>query len=121
MSRAKEFSLALPTRSALVCDYAARNLRLRGESASQMLAGVSADPFCQQHGHYADLHEHINKWLTRNAMKQHLVRIRAAIGYGFREARLNMDPARVLIAENIAGNEVRYRLQASVEWRHIEF
>jgi len=118
--RGREFSLALSTRPLLLFDYLGRHMRL-GQSASHIVAGISADPFCQQHGYHADLHENINKKLSRNAIKQQIVRLRAALRSVFREADLNIDPDRVLIAEEIAGNEVRYRLKATIEWRHLEF
>jgi hypothetical protein len=120
LHRGKAFSLGLSTRPLLLFDYLARHMCLP-QSASQIVAGISVDPFCQQHGYHADLHENINKKLSRNAIKQQVVRLRAALRSAFRDAGLNIDPDRVLTAEEIAGNEVRYRLKASVEWQHIEF
>lgn len=118
--RARLHSFAVSTRPLLLFDYLARHMCLP-QSASQIVAGISVDPFCQQHGYHADLHENINKKLSRNAIKQQIVRLRAALRGAFRDAGLNIDPDRVLTAEEIAGNEVRYRLKASVEWQHIEF
>ena len=120
MHRRGAFPLALSTRPLLLFDDLARHMRL-GQSASHIVAGVSADPFSQEHGMYADIHEDLNKTLSRNAIKQQLVRVRAALQSVFREAGLNIRPDRVLTAEYIAGNEVRYRLQALVEWQHMEF
>lgn len=118
--RGREFSLALSTRPLLLFDYFARHKRL-SQSASQIVAGMSVDPFCQEHGMHADIHEDLNKTLSRNAIKQQLVRMRAALQSASREAGLNIRPDRILTTEYIAGNEVRYRLQASVEWLHMEF
>jgi len=118
--RTRMSSLAVSTRPLLLFDYLARHMRLP-QSASQIVAGISVDPFCQEHGRYADIHEVLNKKLSRNAIKQQIVRLRAALQSAFRSAGLNIDPDRVLTAEKIAGTEVRYGLRASVEWRHMEF
>ena len=45
-------------------------------------------------------------------------RIRAALQLAFREAGLELDPQRVLVSERTVGNEVGYRLRATVEWVH---
>lgn len=118
--RGRQFSLMLSTRLLLLFDYLARHRHL-GQSVSQIAAGLSVDPFSQEHGAHANAHETLSKDLSRTAMKQQLFRLRGALQVTFHEAGLNLDVNRVLVAEQTEGNEVLYRLKISVDWEHREF
>jgi hypothetical protein len=117
--RARRFLVSLSTSLLLLFDYLARH-RHTGQSASQIAAGLSADPFCQEHGAYAGAHGFLSKNLSRTAVKQQIIRLRAALASAFREARLGIDVNRVLTSEETDGNEVRYRLRASIDFEHFE-
>jgi hypothetical protein len=120
MHRRKAFSVPLSTRLLLLFDYLARHKGMP-QSASLIAAGLSVDPFSQEHGFYANAEETLSKDLSRTAVKQQIVRLRAALRSAFRKAGLNIDPSRVVISTETEMNEVRYRLKAAVEWRHLEF
>jgi hypothetical protein len=119
LHRAEAFSLRLSIGLMLLFDYLARHRHI-GQSASLIAAGLNVDPFFQEHGTYANAHEFLSKGLSRTAVKQQIVRLRAALVSVFREAGLNLDVNRVLISEETEGNEVRYRLKISVTWEHFE-
>ena len=85
-----------------------------------MAAGLSADPFTQQHGAYARATSNLAKRMSRTAVKQQIMRLRAGLQQAFRKAGLSLDPDRVLLSEPTTTNEVRYRLKASVIWEHRE-
>jgi len=117
LHRAKKFPLPLSLRLMLLFDYLSRN-RYTSQSASHIAAGLSVDPFSQEHGAYANAREALSKNLSRTAVKQQISRLRAALRTAFRRAGLSINPNRVLIAEETEGNEVRYRLKISVDWEH---
>jgi hypothetical protein len=104
----------------LLFDYLARHRHV-GQSASLIAGGLNVDPFTLEHGAHANAQEFLAKSLTRTAVKQQILRLRAALGAAFRKAGLNLDPERVLVAEPTEGNEVRYRLKISVTWEHLEY
>jgi hypothetical protein len=120
MHRTRVFSVPLSTRLMLLFDYLARHRRMP-QSASQIAAGLSVDPFCQEHGAYANAQETLSKDVSRTALKQQIMRLRAALRSAFRQAGLGIDPDRVLISEATEGNEVLYRLKIAVEWLHMEY
>jgi hypothetical protein len=115
----KKFSVPLSTRLLLVFDYLARHQRLP-QSASQIAAGMRLDPFCLRHGANATASRTLSKRVSRTAVKQQIVRLRAALTSAFREAGMSLDPERVVVSEETAANEVRYFLKAVVEWEHVE-
>lgn len=115
----KRFSVPLSTRLLLVFDYLARHQRMP-QSASQIAAGMRLDPFCLKHGTNATASRSLSKRVSRTAVKQQIVRLRAALASAFAEAGLSLDPERVLVSEETSVNEVRYFLKAAVEWEHVE-
>jgi hypothetical protein len=115
----KRVSVPLSTRLLLVFDYLARHQRLP-QSASQIAAGMRLDPFCLKHGTNAAANRSLSKRVSRTAVKQQIVRLRAALTSAFAEAGLSLDPGRVVVSEETAVNEVRYFLKAAVEWEHVE-
>jgi hypothetical protein len=119
LHRTKRISLPLSLRLMLVFDYLGRCRHL-GQNAGQIAAGLSIDPFTRRHGAYAGARLTLSRKVSRRAVKQQIIRLRAALRQAFQKAGLSFDPRRVLISEESATNEVRYRLKASVNWEHLE-
>lgn len=114
----REFPLALPLSLRILLDYLARHRRL-AQSAAQIEAGVRADDFCVKHGANAKTARRLTRKISQSAVKEYVKRIRRALQGAFTESGLNLDPFKVLVSEATEGNEVRYRLRASVEWIHL--
>src|SRR5262249_19643476 len=72
LHRRKTFSLPLSCRLMLLFDYLARH-RV-GQSASLIAAGLNVDPFCQEHGGYANARKFLSRRLSRTAVKQQIMR-----------------------------------------------
>src|SRR5262249_37088827 len=94
----KETAVRLSTRLLLLFDYLARHRRL-GQSSSMIAAGLSVDPFTQAHGGHANALRTLTKNFSRAAIKQQIMRLRAALRIAFRDVGLNLDPTRVLVSE----------------------
>ena len=119
LHRTREIPVPLSLRLMLLFDYLARHKHL-GQHAGQIAAGFTVDLFTRQHGAYAGAKGSLSKRVSRTAVKQQIMRLRAGLRWAFRKAGLSLDPTRVLISEPTAANEVRYRLRASVSWIHTE-
>jgi hypothetical protein len=117
LHRTREIPAPLSLCLMLLFDYLARHRHL-GQNASQIAAGFTMDPFTRQHGAYARATASLAKKMSRTAVKQQIMRLRAGLGQALRKAGLNLDPNRVLLSEPTITNEVRYRLKASVIWEH---
>lgn len=117
LNRQKQIPVPLSLRLMLLFDYLARHKTL-GQNAGQIAAGMSADAFTQEHGAYAKSKLSLSRRVSRTAVKQQIMRLRAALRLGFRQAGLSLEPARVLASEQTTTNEIRYRLRASVLWKH---
>ena len=115
--RTKRISVPLSLRQMLLFDYLARHQHL-AQCAAHIAAHLSVDPFTRQHGAYAGARASLSKKVTRTAVREQIMRLRAGLRYAFREAGLNLNPGRVLISEQTTINEVRYRLKVSVSWEH---
>jgi len=120
MHRTKQVSLPLSSRLMLLFDYLARHRRL-AQCAAQIAAGLSADPFSRRQGAYAKEGPTTSKGLSRTAVKQQIMRLRAGLQTAFRQAGLRLNSGRVLMADRTVTNEVRYRLKAVVEWQHTRY
>jgi hypothetical protein len=118
--RRRETTVPLSLRLMLLFDYLARHKSL-GQSAGQIAAGLSADPFTRQHGAYAGAKARLKKTVSRTSVKQQVMRLRTGLRRALRKAGLNLDPKRILISEMTVVNEVRYRLKAVVQREHQEF
>jgi len=118
--RAREISVPLSSRLMILFDYLARHRHL-GQCAEHIAAGLTVDPFSRRHGAYAKTSLKLNKGVSRTAVKQQVMRLRAGLRRAFRKAGLSLDPRRVLVSETTTTNETRYRLRASVSWEHLEF
>jgi len=117
LHRTRTISVPLSLRLMLLFDYLARHKQL-GQSASQIAAGLSTDPFTRQHGAYAHASSILVKRMSRTAIKQQIMRLRLGLQQAFRKAGLSLDANRVLRSEPTTTNEVRYLLRASVIWEH---
>jgi hypothetical protein len=117
--RNRRISLPLSLRLMLIFDYLARHQHL-GQCAAQIAVGLSGDPFAKRHGAYATSKRTVRRRIARTAVKQQIIRLRAALRIAFREAGLNLNPNRVVIAEKTVTNEVRYCLKACVSWEHFQ-
>jgi hypothetical protein len=119
LHRRRQFPIPLSLRLMLLFDYLARHKPL-GQSAGQIAAGLNIDPFVRAHGGYANANPSLSRHMSRTALKQQIMRLRAGLRHAFHESGLNFDPGRVLISKKTTMNEVRYQLQASVIWQHSE-
>ena len=109
----------LPTTLLILFDFLARHSRMP-QSASQIAAAMSADPFCCRHGANAPRNTGLARKVSRTSVKEFVKRIRKALDQAFREANLNADALTVLRSESTVSNEVAYRLKATFEWTHLD-
>lgn len=113
------FPLRLSLALRMLVDYLAKHSHFP-QSASQIEAGVRADPFYMKHGTNAMLHNGLKRRISRSAIKEYIKRLRLAFEVAFRDAGLNLDPRQVIASEATVMNDVGYRLKASPEWFHID-
>lgn len=118
--RQQKICLPFGYRTSLLFDYLARHKRF-AQSATQIAAGMSIDPFIRRHGAYAGAKKRLNNSVSRTTIKTQIMRLRTGLQWGFRQAKLNLDAFHVLISEETTVNEVRYQLKASVSWEHSEY
>jgi hypothetical protein len=110
-------TIKLSTATKIIIDYLARN-RVP-QNASQIEAGIRADPFYRKHGHNGTTSKIQTRKICRSLVRVYVERFRKALGTAFADAGIALDPRSVLISEPTDGNEVLYRLKASIRWRHI--
>ncbi len=115
----REYSLNFPLALRILFDYLARH-RWLPQSSVQIEAGIRRDAFCLRHGANARTSHKQTRRISRSTVKEYVKRIRQALSIAFGEAGLNIDPAQVLTSEPRIGNEVAYRLKATVEWMHLQ-
>lgn len=116
--RSHECELALPLSLRILFDYLARNRRLP-QSAAQVVAGIQNDAFSFRHGANAKARGRLTRKFCHSSIKEYVKRLRRALRAAFVNAGLRFDPSAALISERTEGNEVRYRLRATVEWVHV--
>lgn len=116
--RSRQIVLRLPRSLLLLFDYLARNHHFP-QSASQIVAGLRTDPFYVKHASNVRTGTKQTRRFSHGAIKEYIKRLRRALQIAFDEAGLKLDPYSVLISEPTEGNEVRYRLRATVEWIHV--
>lgn len=114
-----EIVLKLPRSLLLLFEYMAQNRRFP-QNAAQIVAGLRADPFFTRHGANARTGTKLTRRFSYSGVKEYIKRLRRALQIAFDEAGLKVDPFAVLVSEPTEGNEVRYRLRATVEWIHID-
>lgn len=118
--RTKRIPLPLSLRQLLLFDYLARHQCLT-QCAAHIATGLNCDPFTRRHGAHCGANARLNKKVSRTAIREQIMRLRAGLRLTFRKAGLSLDPCRVLISEETTTNEVRYRLKASVNWEHWKY
>src|ERR1035437_6230643 len=118
-NRGHEYQLRLSLAQRLLFDFLARHSRL-AQSARQIELGIRADAFCQHHAKNANGRTVLIRRIPRSAVRVHIQRIHRALSLVFQEAGVGIDPLKVLIAQDTAGNETLYRLKATCGWTHID-
>jgi hypothetical protein len=118
-NRGHEYQLRLSLAQRLLFDFLARHSRL-AQSARQIELGIRADGFCQHHAKNANGRTVLIRRIPRSAVRVHIQRIHRALSFAFQEAGIGIDPRKVLIAQNTAGNETLYRLKSICSWTHID-
>jgi hypothetical protein len=117
--RTLEIVVPLPLTLRLLFDFLARHSHLP-QSASQIAGAMHADPFYRNHGACVRTGASLTRKISRSGVKEFIKRIRQALEHTFREANLAVDPRTVVVSEQTVGNEVGYRLKATVEWIHVD-
>ena len=117
--RGREYLLPLSLALRILFDYLARHRRLP-QNAVQIVSGMRVDAFYTRHGANAQAGVRQTRRFGRSAVKEYIARLRRALEVTFREAGARPDPFAVLVSEPTEGNEVRYRLRATVEWVHVD-
>jgi hypothetical protein len=117
MYRWQEFPLHVSPTGLLIVDLLCRYRRTL-LTAARVEQIMLTDPFYTRHG--ANGHGVCGNVALphRTSIRVHIRRIREQMAKTFIEARLNLDPVKVLIAETTDSNIVVYRLKASVEFMH---
>jgi hypothetical protein len=116
--RAREFVVPLSTTLRLLFDFLARHTHLP-QSATQIAAAMSTDPFYRRHGARASGPK-LTRRIGRASVKELVKRIRQALAQAFREANMAVDAETVLLSDKTVSNEVGYRLKATVEVSHVD-
>jgi hypothetical protein len=115
--RRREILVPLSPALLLLFEYFARNRRIP-QHATQIAAGVSVEPFFQDHGLNSGVIS--RRKISRSSVKGYVEQTRRALTRAFGKAPLSLDPKRVLVSKETVGKEVLYHLRATVEWQHIE-
>ena len=102
----------------MLVDYLAKHSHFP-QSASQIEAGIRADPFYTKHGANAMPNNGLKRRISRSAIKEYIKRLRKALALAFQETGLNIDPRHVIVSEPTVANEVGYRIKATIEWFHV--
>jgi hypothetical protein len=102
----------------ILIDYLARHRHVP-QSASQIEAGIRADVFSIRHGCNAMPNGGRTRRICRSAVRVYVERFRGALSAASGEIGQMLDPKSVLLSEATDGNEVLYRLKASVQWCHL--
>lgn len=115
--RAAEFPVPLSPTLLMVFDYLARHHR--SQSASQIAAGMRADPFYRNHAANAMSEQKLmTRKISRTCIKAYIQQICLALGKAFEDAKVQINPRLVLLSEETVTNHVRYGFKATFEWRH---
>ena len=115
--RGREIPVSLPLALRLLFDYLGRHYQV-GQSASQIAAGMRASSFYRNHA--INSGEISRRKISRSAVKEYVLRVRRALDTSFKQASLPLDPGLILVSEQTEGNEVLYRLRATVQWQHCD-
>jgi hypothetical protein len=115
--RGQEIIVPLPLSLRLLFDYLGRHCHV-GQSATQVTAGMRASSFYRNHA--KNCGELSRRKISRSSVKEYVLRIRRALEVAFKQASISLDPSEILVSEQTEGNEVLYRLRATVQYRHCD-
>jgi len=118
--RGREYQLHLSLCGRLLLDYLARH-RHCAQSAGQIAVGIQTGEFYRKHATNAGRNPKMQRRIARSAVKVYIQRLRQAFVTIFREAGLEVNSNQVVRSERTESNEVGYRLNAYVEWLHVDF
>lgn len=113
--RGLEIPVSLPLALRLLFDYLGRHCKV-GQSASQIAAGMRASSFYRNHAMNSG--ELSRRKISRSAVKEYVLRVRRALETVLKQASIPLDSSQVLVSEQTEGNEVLYRLRATVQCQH---
>ena len=116
--RGRESLVPLSTALLLLFEHLARHSRFP-QSASQIAASMSADPFFKKHGANASTQDRLTRKISRSSIKEYVKRIRIALKRSFTDAQSQLESERALLSEERSSNEVGYRLKGTFEWIHV--
>lgn len=117
-SRGREYALRLPLALLILFDYLAHS-RLP-QSARQIELGIRASDFYKRHAENATGGAALTRRISRSAVKEYIKRLRDALSMVFQDAKMTIDPDKVLIVQKTVGNEVRFLLKATFSYIHID-
>ncbi len=117
LHRGQEILVRLPLALRLLFDYLGHHRHL-GQSSSQIAAGIRASSFYRNHGMNSG--EPSRRLISRSAVKEYVLRIRRALEVAIRDTDGSFNSCQILVSEQCEGNEVLYRLRATVQWLHTE-
>ena len=117
--RGREYQLRLTLAQRIVFNFLANHSRL-AQSARQIELGIHCGEFYRLHGMNAGGRTVLTRRIPRSSIKEHIKRLHQALGIAFHEAGMCIDPRSVLIVQDTVGNEVGYKLKATVSWTHID-
>jgi hypothetical protein len=116
INRGEEFRLPLSLALRLLLNHLAETRHIP-QSAVQIAAGMRRSAFYVRHGANSGIIS--PRRVGRSSVKEYVKRLRLAFGIAVREARISVDPIRILLSQETMGNEVQYRLHARIQWVHI--
>jgi hypothetical protein len=117
--RTHELPLPLSPTQFVLFDYLARHRHI-AQTVDQILAGIRTDRFFTKLGANVGSRKSQAIRISRGSVKQQIRRIRLAIVKVSRQAKIPLDPDRILISEKTVENSVRYRLRAEIVWEHLD-
>lgn len=117
--RGREYQLRLTLGQRVVFDYLGKYCKL-GQSARQIELGIRADEFYRLHAMNATKCAVVTRKIPRSSITEHIRRIHKALGIVFREAELGIDPRRVVVVQDTVGNEVLYKLKATITYSYLD-
>ena len=113
--REREIIVSLPLALRLLFDYLGRH-RYVGQSASQIAAGMRTSSSYRNHARNSgELSRHK---ISCSTVKEYVLRTRHALETAIRQTPISLEPNQILVSELTEGNEVQYRLRATVQWLH---
>jgi hypothetical protein len=115
LHRGREIPLCLSLAPRLLFDYLGRHRHV-GQSASQVAAGMRASSFYRNHAKNSG--QMSLRKISRSAIKEYVLRTRRAIEAAIGQTSISLAPSKILVSERTDGNEVLYRLRATIQYRH---